>query len=372
MKIITIYAKPIQGGYFSRLCKMITALATEKNEVHYLSTVEFPLRHPKIIFHKVPIVFVHKRFFYPQFFLFSSILLPFIMLRYKIDCMVVFGTVYTLTGFFGKILLHVRIFTFIRGDWISELRAKKKPELFIFLITIIEKMALRLSSNIISVNEDLKKKYILRYGKFAIEVFPNNIDTTIFYPRKTKEKIYAEFTLQNNIFLIGYIGTFNRIKRVDLLIHAFQMVSSSHTKLLLVGEGAERDFLEKLVAELHMEKSIFFSGWRNDVPDLLSAMDLLILPSDYEGCPGIILESLGCETPCIGSDVGGISELLLYQDLLFQPSNADHLAQKIKLILSDPDYYEKIKKMCLSRKDQLSFNWDKMINTYLVEKISRV
>jgi len=367
MNIITIYTKPIKGGCFARLCKMITALATEKNKVHYLSTVEFPLRQPNIIFHKVPLVFEQKCLFYPQFFLFSLFLLPFLMLRHKIDCMVVFGTQYTLTGFFGKILLHVKIITFLRGDWVSELRAKKKPELFILWIMIIEKVALMISSKIISVNEDLTKKYILRYGKFRIGILTNNIDTSKFYPRQSKESIYKEFFLPNDTFLVGFIGTFDKIKRIDLLIQAFKKLSSSNTKLLLIGEGIEVKSLKNMVMELHLENTVIFTGWRDDIPDILSAIDLLILPSDYEGCPGIILESLGCDTPVIGSDVGGISEILCYPELLFESGDRDALSEKIISYSQNEQLYNHIRDLCQIRKNFFIFDWNFEINKIIKE-----
>lgn len=365
MKIITIYAKPTPGGCFSRLCKMIIALAKDKNEVHYLSTVEFPINHPKVHFHKVPLIFKQKNLLYPQFFLFSLFLSYRVIIREKIDLIIVFGTIYALTGLIGKLLNKIQIIIFIRGDLISELHAKKQSKMVIWFIIIIEKIALKLSDNVISVSEDLKNKYLSRYCLKQVDVIINNIDTSIDYPRSSKDRIFSEFSLKENNFLIGYVGTFDKIKNIDHLIHAFKQISIPNTTLLLVGDGVEMDSLKQLVSTLDIQKKVIFSGWRNDIPDVLSALDLMVLPSDYEGCPGIILECLGCQTPCIGSDVGGISELLGYSELLFQSSDIDELSYKIQFMIENPDHYDKIKQLCSNRKEQLSFNWDKIINTYL-------
>ena len=121
--------------------------------------------------------------------------------------------------------------------------------------------------------------------------------------------------------------------------------------------------LKKLVSELGYNSDIIFTGWRNDIPEIISALDLIVLPSEYEGCPGVLLEALGCETPCIGSDIRGIAEVLDYDDLLFKPLNVEELTKKLDKIVKDKEYYKKVKDLCLKRREKFVFDWhEKVIN----------
>jgi glycosyltransferase involved in cell wall biosynthesis len=77
----------------------------------------------------------------------------------------------------------------------------------------------------------------------------------------------------------------------------------------------------------------------------------------------VLLEALGCETPCIGSNIGGIAEVLYCDDLLFKPLNVEELTKELDKSVKDKEYYKKVKDLCLKRRKKFIFDWhEKVIN----------
>ena len=368
MKILTIYQANEGGGYFKRLCEMINASLNKGWEVHYISTKEFILEHSNLHFHRLPRIFKQEFLFYFYFLFISQLYVIYLTMKYKFDVFAVFGSSYAFICSIAKSIFNIPLITFIRGDWIQELSSKNRPKQFIQLGIYIEKTGLSHSDKIYTVTYDLRKKIIKRYGiKRGIEVLCNNIDVSRFYPRKTKPRIIEEFDIIKDIFIIGFVGPLDPIKRIDILIKAFYNISSEKYKLMLIGSGKEEEKLKKMATELGIVDYVIFTGWRNDIPEIISALDLLILPSEYEGCPGVLLEALGCETPCIGSNVGGISEVLKYEELLFEPLNVKELTEKLEQIVKDEEYYRKLRGLCLKRKEEFIFDWDEKVTSIILE-----
>jgi len=87
------------------------------------------------------------------------------------------------------------------------------------------------------------------------------------------------------------------------------------------------------------------------------ASDLFVLPSLSEGMPNAMLEALGTDLPCLGSNIPGIREILYYDELMFDPEDEETLARKIRDIFSDPLLFEKVKYLCQERKKVFLFDW---------------
>jgi glycosyltransferase involved in cell wall biosynthesis len=361
MKILTIYQTNEGGGYFKRLCRMMEAALNEGMEVHYISTGRFPISHSRLYFHKLPMIFKKKSLFYIYFFSFSQLYLAYLNYIYKFDAFVAFGSAYAFVFFLAKYIFNIPLITFIRGDWIRELHSKGRSRTQIWFSEFMERTGLSKSNQIYVVTSDLKKVLFDRYGIEKARILRNDIDTLRFYPRDSRARFLSEFDVQPDAFFIGFIGPFDPIKRVDVLIRAFEEVCSERCWLMLVGAGRDEKALRELVTNSGIERQVVFTGWREDVPEIFSAIDLLVLPSEYEGCPGVLLEALGCETPCIGSDVGGIAEVLKYKDLLFDPLSVESLKEKLSLILNSPTCYDRLKGLCLKRKEMFVFDWNEEI-----------
>lgn len=142
-----------------------------------------------------------------------------------------------------------------------------------------------------------EKKYMIIYNAIDFKKYIFNDDIR----RKKRE----ELNLEEKCFCIGHVGRFNYQKNHLFLIKIFKIINqlNKNTKLLLVGTGSMVDKVKKKVIELGLSDSVIFLGSRNDVNNLYSAMDCLILPSRFEGLGIVLIEAQAAGLYCYVSDV---------------------------------------------------------------------
>ena len=128
----------------------------------------------------------------------------------------------------------------------------------------------------------------------------------------SKKKAKKNLGLDVNSFIFGTVGRQVPTKGLSHLIKAFTLVKqylpSGH--LLFVGDGRNRAVLERQATQTNYSGSIHFLGKRSDVPNILKAIDVFVLPSIAEGLPRALLEAMAAGVPCIGTNIGGIPEIL--------------------------------------------------------------
>jgi glycosyltransferase involved in cell wall biosynthesis len=107
--------------------------------------------------------------------------------------------------------------------------------------------------------------------------------------------------------------------------------------LLLVGAGPERARLEQQAVRLGISPRVHFAGFRADVPEILAASDVLLLPSRWEGMPNVVLEAMAAGKPIVATDVEGVGEALgpAAAQQVVRPGHAEAFAAKLNLILGD-------------------------------------
>ena len=117
----------------------------------------------------------------------------------------------------------------------------------------------------------------------------------------------------NNSFNIISVGRLEKEKNIELLIQSFNKIQKKmNSKLLIVGDGSERKKLEKLANDLKISTKIIFYGYSNNPYPLMSNSDLLVVSSDFEGLPTVIIEALYIGLPIVSTDSpGGSRELLI-------------------------------------------------------------
>jgi glycosyltransferase involved in cell wall biosynthesis len=139
------------------------------------------------------------------------------------------------------------------------------------------------------------------------------------------------------------VASYHRYKGLDVLIRSFAFLArcDSGLKLLLAGDGPEREPLEELAKSLGVDDRIQFLGWqgRNQVKQLLFDCDVFVLPSRWESFGLVLLEALACGRPVVATKVVGIPEVIEEgtNGLLVEPENPLALASAIKRILTDHD-----------------------------------
>lgn len=132
----------------------------------------------------------------------------------------------------------------------------------------------------------------------------NAIDTNVYcFDEIGRERLRKELGLEDK-FVVGHIGRFNHQKNHDFLIDVFQEIHdvNSQARLVLVGKGELEEAVRQKVCALGLEEYVTFTGVRQDIPQLLSAFDVFLFPSLYEGMPNTVIEAQATGLPCVISD----------------------------------------------------------------------
>lgn len=167
-------------------------------------------------------------------------------------------------------------------------------------------------------------------GKVRLVRNAIDLDRFGFLP-EIRERVRAELGIRGK-FVVGHVGRFMYQKNHDFLIDIFDRVhqENKNAVLLLIGEGPLRGRVQRRVNERNLTGCVRFLGLRRDVPDLLQAMDVFVLPSFYEGLPVVGVESQAAGLPCVISDAvtreAGITPLVHFLSL---SEPADAWAEKV-------------------------------------------
>lgn len=134
----------------------------------------------------------------------------------------------------------------------------------------------------------------------------NGIDCGIYsFNAEKRETMRKALKIQDN-FVIGHVGRFSEVKNHCFILKVFSAFlrdySDLNPKLLLVGNGELFDEMKLLAEKLNIDQNVIFLGMRYDIPDLLQAMDVMIMPSLYEGFPVTLVEAQAAGLPCVVSD----------------------------------------------------------------------
>lgn len=155
---------------------------------------------------------------------------------------------------------------------------------------------------------DLAARYTFTnkaYENGNVNIIHNGVDLGIFkfYPEE-RSKIRAEFGVPDGIKIVGHVGRFDEQKNHAFLIDIYDKMlkTDENLKLLLVGNGNLQGQIREKAQGLGIDDKIIFAGVRSDVPQLLSAMDIFVFPSFYEGMPNTVIEAQATGLPCIIAD----------------------------------------------------------------------
>ncbi len=164
------------------------------------------------------------------------------------------------------------------------------------------------------------------------------------FQQKTRE-LAAKLNLPANPVVIGTVGALNDHKDTATLIHAFKRIiqKKERRKLLIVGEGPKRKFLEKLTAKLGLSDDIVFTGFVQEIDALMPIFSIFVLPSLSESFGLTILEAMRANVPVIATKVGGIPEIIQSgrNGLLVAPGNPKELSAAIMRLSNDQKLQKK-------------------------------
>jgi len=208
------------------------------------------------------------------------------------------------------------------------------------LRTLLDRATIRLSDLIVS-NSRAGAAYAADLGAppERISVVHNGRDVDQFEAADSTG-IEAELGIEPDELVVGTVGRLLERKGHYELVSAWAEVQDGHpnTRLLLVGDGPEREDLQAHAESAGCADSIEFLGRREDVPKLLAAMDVFVFPSHFEGLPGAVIEAMAAGLPIVATPVDGTAELLdAYETGLFVPvKEPAAIAAAISRVLETP------------------------------------
>jgi glycosyltransferase involved in cell wall biosynthesis len=167
----------------------------------------------------------------------------------------------------------------------------------------------------------------------------NGISTSHFsFDATTRVSIRAELGVDAECRLILAVGRMHEAKDYPNLLKALAQLRAAGLtfKTCIVGEGSLRGKLEAMVSALELSDYVQFLGIRHDVPDLMSAADVFVLPSAWEGFGLVVAEAMACERVVVATDCGGVQEVLGDAGYLVRPRDSNALAGALQSALRLP------------------------------------
>lgn len=173
-------------------------------------------------------------------------------------------------------------------------------------------------------------------------VIYNGVDEERFSSTKEPSLIKTQLGIDSESPVVGSVSSLKALKGHTYLLRAVPLITDifPKTKFLIVGDGPLRPLLEAQVKEENISSSVIFTGTRQDIPDLLSAMDVFILPSCLrEGLGIAIIEAMAAAKPVVATDIGGIPEVVRSgaTGLLVPPRDEIALGEAIIQLLKNPE-----------------------------------
>lgn len=327
------------------------ALAKKGHKVHFI-TYSQPTRldffNENLFYHQVDVL-TYPLFQYPPYELALASKLVDVAKYEQLDILHVhYAIPHASAAYMAKQILAtegitIPVVTTLHG---TDITLVGKDTSFIPVVTF----SINASDGITAVSENLRED-TYRYFNITkdIRVIPNFVDLERF--NRQKKDHFKKAICPNDEYLIVHTSNFRRVKRVDDALKVFYNIRKHvPAKLLLVGDGPERNNIEKLCRELGTCEDVRFLGKLDAVEEVLSVSDLFIMPSEKESFGLAALEAMACEVPVISSNAGGLPELNINGETGFVCSIGDiqMMTEKALFILA-PERLDTFKKNALER-----------------------
>ena len=310
---IGIVCYPTFGGSGVLATELGKALADMGHIVHFI-TYQQPVRldsfNPNIFYHEVSVP-TYPLFDFPPYESALSSTLVDVISNEGLDILHVHyaiphaSSAYLANQILKKKGKNIPFITTLHG---TDITLVGKDKMYESVVTF----SINESHAITAVSEDLRKETV---NSFAIEkeihVIPNFVDIKRF--SQSNKEHFKKMLAPNGEKILAHVSNFRKVKRVEDVIRTFYTIRKEiPCKLLMIGDGPERQTMEQLCRELGTCEDIRFLGKQEKLEEILSITDLFLLPSAYESFGLAALEAMGCKVPVISSNAGGIPEINIH------------------------------------------------------------
>jgi len=195
----------------------------------------------------------------------------------------------------------------------------------------------------IVANSESTKRSLLQNSPWLnpnrIQVIYNGIDPDNYSESKTKD-LRGELDIPKDSSVVGFVGQLNERKGLDTLLPAFKQLREKipQAMLLAVGKGDMQESIEHFVSENKMNDSVRLIGFREDIPNVMRTIDMLVLPSWWEGFGIVLIEAMAAGKPVITTNVSSMPEIVTHGEtgLIVALKNVQELYEAMYQLISYP------------------------------------
>ena len=202
------------------------------------------------------------------------------------------------------------------------------------------------SCGVTAVSEDLRRDTLAHFNiEKDIKVIPNFIDFSRF--KKTNKEHFRKAIAPNGEKILVHTSNFRKVKRIDDVVKVFSKIQQIiPSKLLLIGDGPERQHIEILARNICAIEDVRFLGRQDAVEEILAISDLFLMPSESESFGLAALEAMACEVPVISSDAGGIPEVNITgkTGFVLPVGDVDGMVEKCLYLLQNEEILEQFRR----------------------------
>lgn len=366
MKIgITCY--PVYGGSGVVATELGKALALRGHQIHFIAySMPFRLGHvtESIFFHEVN-VGGYPLFEYPPYSLALTSKMVDVAKYERLDLLHVhYAVPHAASAVLARQVLeqenhHIPVVTTLHGTDITIVG--QDPS-----FAPVVNYSINQSDGVTAVSDYLRRETVNHFDvRVPIEVIPNFIDTERF-TRMNKEH-FKRALCPNGEKVLAHVSNFRPVKRAADVVYVFHRLrQEGHAvKLLLVGDGPDRDATQRLARELGVYDDVRFLGKQEPVEEILSIADVFLMPSGSETFGLAALEAMACSVPVVSSDIGGIPELNIDGEtgFLCPLGDIDALTDRTRRIITDDELQQRMATAARRRAVE-SFDQNKIVPLY--------
>ncbi|HEY2494309.1 MAG TPA: N-acetyl-alpha-D-glucosaminyl L-malate synthase BshA [Paenibacillus sp.] len=345
---ITCY--PSLGGSGVVATELGKLLAEKGHQVHFIAhSIPFRLGttfQKNIFYHEVEVSDYYV-FRYPPYDLSLATKMAQVAKMQQLDILHVhYAVPHAVCAFLAKQMVgsQLKVLTTLHGTDITVLAQDESLKDLI-------RLAINESDGVTAVSNDLirETREVLDISR-DIDLTYNFVDKRVYYPRDTST-LRGDFAKPEEKILM-HISNFRPVKRVSDVVDIFAKVNETvPSKLLFVGEGPELPKIQCKITELGLQDKVHFLGKQDEIAQVISLADVLLLPSAKESFGLVALEAMACGVPTVGSQAGGIPELVIHGETGFLApiGDVDQMAEYAIRLLSDEDLARKVSEACLNR-----------------------
>jgi len=370
---IGIVCYPTFGGSGVMATELGLALADKGHEIHFI-TYQQPVRlnvfRPNIYYHEV-MVPKYPLFDFPPYETALASTMVNVVKNNGLDLLHVhYAIPHASSAYFARQMLRkqgsdIPFITTLHG---TDITLVGKDSTYGCVVTF----SINESDIITAVSENLRNETFKSFDiEKEITVIPNFVDAKRFH--LTNKEHFKKMLAPNGERILAHVSNFRKVKRVEDVLAIFERVHEKMpSKLLMIGDGPERQNAEDICRRLGICNDIRFLGKQDQMEEILNIADLFLLPSQYESFGLAALEAMACGVPVISSNAGGLPEINVHgkTGYLADVGDVDSMANFAVKILDDEATLQTFKDNALAHAAEFSI--DKIVPMYeaLYEEIA--